>query len=124
VDTTPSTADRVEIPPDAFLRLTGQLWKLALAVILPWPAVIVGYLGFRRIAEEQSFTELLVWIGVPAATLAVLVALLASVRCPQCGARLLRPVMRDSDGLGALTRLLKATACTDCAYDPRSRRNG
>jgi len=45
-DVTPSTADRVEIP---FLRLTGQLWKLKLAVLLPWPAVFVGYCnGGRR----------------------------------------------------------------------------
>jgi hypothetical protein len=123
MDATPSTAERVEIPPDAFLRVTGQLWKLTLVGILPWPAIVVGYWGFRRIGEQQSVAELLVWIGVPAATLAILVILLASVRCPRCGLRLLRRVMRDPDGLGALTRLLKATVCADCGYDPRLRRN-
>jgi hypothetical protein len=62
MDATPSTADRVEIPPDAFLRLTGQLWKLKLALVLPWPAIFVGYWGFRQLVREQSFNYAVRWL--------------------------------------------------------------
>jgi hypothetical protein len=118
---TASINDRVEIPRDAFLRVTGQLWKLIVAsLILPWPAVAAGIWAFRRLGPDQSLDGVLAAIGAMAAIAALIVLLLASVRCPQCGARLVARVIWDPDGLGALTALLNSRACPACGHTPRN----
>ena len=112
--------DRVEIPRDAFLRTTGQLWKLAVAaVVLPWPAVLIGIWMLRRLGRE-SFSEVAVAIGAIAVIAALIVLLLASVRCPQCSTRLLSRAVRDPEGLVALTALRGARACPECGHTPRA----
>jgi predicted RNA-binding Zn-ribbon protein involved in translation (DUF1610 family) len=118
----PGPDDRVEIPQDAFLRTTRQLWKLIVAgLVLPWPAVLIGWWAFRQIGPDQSTGDLLVAIGAMAAIAAAIAALFASVRCPQCGGRLLRRLWSDPEGLNALTAFLKARTCPACGHDPRAR---
>ena len=114
-----SASDRVEIPPDAFLRVTGQLWKLVVAsLILPWPAVVTGIWIFRQLGSDQSIDGVPAAIGVMAAIAAVIVLLLASVKCPQCGTRLVLRVFRDPDGLQALTGMLNSRVCPQCGHRP------
>jgi len=116
-----SVNDRVEIPRDAFLRVTGQMWKLVLAgLILPWPAVAVGIWIFRRLGSEQSIEAVPAAIGVMAAIAAVIVLLLASVKCPQCSTRLVARVFRDPEGLQALTAMLNSRACPQCGHVPHA----
>jgi predicted RNA-binding Zn-ribbon protein involved in translation (DUF1610 family) len=111
--------DRVEIPSDAFLRMTGQMWKLVVAaLVLPWPAVLIGVWVFRRLGSEQSIDGVPTAIGVMAAIAAVIAILLASVRCPQCGTHLVMRAFRDPDGLQALTAMLNARACPQCGNRP------
>jgi len=113
--------DRVEIPPDAFLRATGQLWKLVLAgLILPWPAVVIGIWIFRQLGSDQSIDGVPAAIGVMAAIAAVIVLLFGSVKCPQCSTRLIVRVFRDPDGLNALTALLNTRACPQCGHVPHA----
>src|SRR5262245_38576477 len=113
--------DRVEVPRDAFLRTTRQLWKLTVAsVILPWPAVATGWWVFRHLGPEQSTTELTIAIGFMAAVAALIAMLLASVQCPACGVRLFLQAIRDPAGLNAVTALLAARTCPSCRYDPRA----
>lgn len=115
-----SPGDRVEIPPDAFLRVTGQLWKLVLAgLILPWPAVVTGIWIFRRLGSDQSIDAVPAAIGVIAAIAVAIVFLLSSVRCPQCSTRLVVRVFRDPDGLQALTAMLNTRACPQCGHRPQ-----
>ena len=116
-----SANDRVEIPPDAFLKVTGQLWKLVLAgLILPWPAVVIGIWIFRALGSEQPIDAVPAAIGVMAAIAAVIVLLLASVKCPQCSTRLVVRVFRDPDGLQALTAMLNSRACPQCGHHPQA----
>jgi DNA-directed RNA polymerase subunit RPC12/RpoP len=113
-----SAGDRVEVPPDAFLRVTGQLWKLVVAsLILPWPAVVTGIWIFRRLGSE-SIDGVPAAIGFMVAIAAVIVLLLASVKCPQCGTRLVLRVFRDPDGLQALTAMLNSRVCPQCGHRP------
>lgn len=115
-----SANDRVEIPPDAFLRVTGQLWKVVVAsLILPWPAVVTGIWIFRRLGSDQSIEGVPAAVGVMAAIAAVIVLLLASVNCPQCGTRLMLRVFRDPAGLQALTALLNSRTCQQCGHRPQ-----
>ncbi len=114
-----SASDRVEIPPDAFLRVTGQLWKLVVAaLVLPWPAVFAGIWVFRRLGPDQSLDGIPAAIGAMVAIAALIVLLLASVKCPQCSTRLVLRVFRDPDGLQALTGMLNSRACPECRRRP------
>jgi hypothetical protein len=115
-----SANDRVEIPSDAFLRVTGQLWKVIVAsLVLPWPVVVTGIWVFRRLGPDQSLDGVLAAIGAMAAIAALIVFLLASVRCPHCRARVLSRVIWAPDGLGALTGLLNSRACPACGHVPK-----
>jgi len=111
--------DRVQIPPDAFIRTTRQLWKLLVAgLVLPWPAVAIGWWSFRHLGPEPPTLWSVGAVGAMAAIAAFIVMLLASVRCPACGVRLLQRAMRDPAGLNALTALLKDRTCPACGLDP------
>jgi len=115
-----SLNDRVEIPQDAFVRVTNQLWKLVVAaLVLPWPAVATGIWIFRQLGSDQPIDGVPVGIGIMAAIAALIVFLLASVRCPHCQARLLSRVIWDPDGLRALTALLNARSCPQCGHRPQ-----
>ena len=113
--------DRVEFPQDAFLRKTRQLWKLTVAtLILPWPVVVIGWWTFHHLGPDQSDSSLVIAIGAMAAIAALIVALLASVQCPACEARLMKRAVQDPDGLNALTRLLKVRTCPVCGRNPQA----
>jgi|SoiMetStandDraft_2_1073263.scaffolds.fasta_scaffold524208_1 hypothetical protein len=111
--------ERVEVPKDAFVRKTGQLWKLIVGgFILPWPAVAIGLFTFRRIGRDQPTSEFVTGIAAMVAIAALMAFLLASIRCPRCSTRLLWDVFRHPDGLNALVDLLKARSCPKCGYTP------
>jgi len=112
--------ERVEVSRDAFLRTTGQLWKVIVAaLILPWPAVAIGLWEFRQLGTDQSDMEAVVAIGAMCAIAASIMLLLFSVRCPQCHTRLLLKVMRAPEGLDALTAFLNSHQCIECGFNPR-----
>ena len=50
--------DYIEVPPDALVRTSGQLWKLIVGTIaIPLPTLFLG-LGFlRRIGPDQPRSE-------------------------------------------------------------------
>ena len=105
------------------MRRNRGFWKgergAALPIVLAVPATIVGYRSLTGIGPDQSMREFLASVGVMAAALAIDGLLLAAVRCPHCGSRLLGRAIWHSDGLAALTTLLKSPVCVECSYDPR-----
>lgn len=110
--------DRVAVPRDAFLRTTGQIWKLVLGgVVLPVVGAAVG--GRDLLQTDRAST-----VGFAATVVALILVLaavavvLGSVRCPRCRARLMADATRDPEGLGALTRLLQRRTCPTCGYAP------
>ncbi len=113
-------AERVEFSPDAFLRTTGQLWKVIIAaLILPWPAVAIGFWEFRQLGTDQSDMEAIAVIGAMCAIAAMIWTLLFSIRCPRCHTRLLVRVMRAPEGLDALTAFINSRQCIECGFKPR-----
>jgi DNA-directed RNA polymerase subunit RPC12/RpoP len=116
----PTTTDRVEVPRDAFLRTTGQLWKLVVAgVVLPWPAVALGFWALRRIRPNQPLSEVGFAVGAEVILAASIALLVISVKCPRCDTRLLVRAFRDPAGLAAITALLGVRTCPNCGHDPR-----
>jgi hypothetical protein len=115
----PGLANRVDVPTDSFLRRTRQLWKLVVAgLVLPWPALAAGWITLSRIGPDQSLGEWAVGLGVIAATAVTMVGLLAAVRCPSCGARLMARVVRAPDFHMAAAVLLGTRVCPWCRWDP------
>lgn len=107
-------AQKVVCPPDAFIRATGQLWKLVIGgVVLPISMTIAGLV--TRPAQSASFAPL-VWIISGAIAI---VLLLASVSCPRCRRRLVTDVFRAPDGNAAITRFLATRTCPSCGHDPQ-----
>ncbi len=111
----------VAIPADAFLRATGQMWKLRLAPLVPWPALVVGFRALRNIGAGQSTREYLADVAVIGATAAMLLILMASIRCPRCRVRLFGLALWSRERLDGLVALLNSTACTACGFVPGSR---
>ena len=51
-------SDKVEVPKDAFLRRTSQLWKLIVgALVLPLPTALWGWWCLRSIRADQPTSE-------------------------------------------------------------------
>jgi hypothetical protein len=110
-------ADRVECPPDAVIRSTGQLWKLVLSgIVLPFPLVALSLRFLRRIGPAQSTAEVVVSLGALVLGAMLIAGLLISVRCPGCGARWMRRVFGSSEGSLAIAELLNARQCPDCGF--------
>ena len=117
----PPAPDRVQVPPDAFLRRTRQLWKLVIgAVVLPLPLVALGLRTLHRITSDQPLGEVLLALTILAGGNLTIIALLASVRCPQCRVRLLKAPFQSPRGFDALTALLAARSCPACGFYPPS----
>jgi hypothetical protein len=116
-----SAGDRVEIPPDAFVRVTGQMWKLVLGgLVLPWPAIVIGVWFFRQLGSVEAIETLRPAIAAMALIAAAILFLFGSVKCPQCSTRLVVRVFKDPDGLNALTGLLNMRACPQCGHVPQT----
>lgn len=112
-------ADRVEVPRDAFLRRTGQLWKLVVgALVLPLPTAVWGWWYLRSIRSDQPTSETVAGLGVLVVGALIIVSLLASVRCPKCRGRLVKRVMQAPEGADAITSFLKLRSCPSCGYAP------
>jgi hypothetical protein len=115
--TTVNDDERIQIPPDAILRTTGQLWKLVLAgLVLPLPTALLALWLLRRIGPDQSSMEAIVGTAVLVGTAGTIALLFWSVRCPGCGVRWVRRVFADPDSTGAITRFLKMRSCPACAF--------
>lgn len=109
--------EHVEIPPDAILRTTRQLWKLVVAgLVLPFPTALLAFWFLRRLGPDQSAAAMIAGIAVVSAAAGLIAWLLWSVKCPRCGTRWVRRLFADPDGAGALTRFLKMRSCPECAY--------
>jgi hypothetical protein len=107
----------VEIPPDAVLRLSRQLWKLVMAgIVLPVPTALFAFRFLHRIGPEQTPGEVRVGLSLLLASAAAIAWLLISVRCPNCRVRWMRRVFADPRGTRALTQFLNMRACPDCSY--------
>ena len=107
----------VEIPADALLRTTGQLWKVVVAgLVLPFPTTLLGLWLIRRIGPDQTWAELIA--GMLALTVAagLVVLLLSSIKCPRCGMRWVRRIVAESDALSALTGFLQMRSCPECGF--------
>jgi hypothetical protein len=112
-----TSANRVEIPPDALLRTTGQLWKVVGAgLVLPLPTTFLGLWLIRSIGPDQTFTELVLGITGLIAAAGLIVFLLWSITCPQCGMRWVRRIVADTDALSALTGFLQMRSCPACGF--------
>jgi hypothetical protein len=112
-------SDKVEIPKDAFLRSTGQMWKLILgAIVLPIPTALWGLQYLRKIRPDQPTSELVGGLAVLIAGALLIAGLLASVRCPKCHVRLVWKVFQAPEGLDAITSFLKLRSCPACGYVP------
>ena len=111
-------SDKVVCPPDAFIRVTGQLWKLVVGgIVLPIPLALLAMRGLRQ-ASSGSLSDFMPTIGVLLGGAIVLVIVLASVACPRCRRRLLRDVFSAPDGNAAITAFLARRTCPSCGYDP------
>jgi hypothetical protein len=113
------SADKVEIPQDAFVRRTKQLWKLVVGgLVLPLPVALWGWRSLHSIRPEQSVGEAVAEIAILLAGAAAIVALFASVRCPRCRVGLVMRLVRAPEGLDAITSFLKQSTCPACGYEP------
>jgi uncharacterized membrane protein YcjF (UPF0283 family) len=112
-------SDRVEVPKDAFLKRTGQLWKLVVAaLVLPLPTAVWGWWCLRSIRSDQPTSEAVACLAVLVAGALIIVSLLASVRCPQCRVRLVKRILQAPEGVDAITSFLKQRSCPSCGYLP------
>jgi hypothetical protein len=110
--------EKVVCPPDAFIRTTGQLWKLVVGgIVLPIPLALLAMRGLRQ-APSESLSDFLLTIGVALGGAIAIVLVLASVACPRCRRRLLRDVFSAPDGAAAITAFLARRTCPSCGYDP------
>jgi len=114
-----SGSDRVEIPKDAFLKRTGQLWKLVVGtLVLPLPTVLWGWWCLRSIRPDQPTSEVVGGLAVLVAGALIIASLLASVRCPKCRARLVGRLLQAPEGADAITSFLRLRSCLSCGYVP------
>jgi len=112
-------SDRVEIPKDAFLRRTGQLWKLVVGgLVLPLPTALWGWRCMKNLRPDQPTSEMVGCVAVLVAGALIIVSLLASVRCPKCRVRLVRKTLQAPEGAEAITTFLKLRSCPSCGYVP------
>lgn len=108
-------SQKVVCPPDAFIRATGQLWKLVVGgIVLPIAVSLVALANLRQI-QSVRLSDLGLLVG---GALAV-VLVLASVACPRCRRRLLTDVFAAPDGNAAITGFLARRTCPSCGHDPR-----
>jgi hypothetical protein len=115
-------ADRVEIPNDAFLKRTGQLWKLVVGVlVLPLPTAVWGWWCMRSLRSDQPTSEAVVDLAVLVVGALLIVSLLASVRCPKCRTRLVKSVLRAPEGADAISSFLRLRSCPSCGYAPEGK---
>jgi uncharacterized membrane protein YcjF (UPF0283 family) len=113
-------SDRVEIPKDAFLRKTGQLWKIVVgALVLPLPTAVWGWWCLRSIRPDQPASEVVADLAVLVAGALSIVLLLASVRCPKCRTRLVTRILKAPEGTDAITSFLELRTCPSCGYTPQ-----
>ena len=111
------TTDRVTVPPNAFIRKTGQVWKLVVGtIVLPFVVVAIVLLQMRRL--DRPTAELLPWFGVVLVAIALIVGLLASIACPRCKQRLFWQVFTDPDSNAAITAFLSRRDCAKCGHTP------
>jgi hypothetical protein len=109
--------ERVQVPPDAILRTTGQLWKIVTAgLVLPLPTAVLAMWLLHRIGPDQSSTEAVGGTAVLVGATVTIALLFWSVRCPGCGVRWVRRVFADPDSTAAITRFLKMRSCPECAF--------
>jgi hypothetical protein len=109
--------ERVSVPPDAFIRKTGQVWKLVVGtIVLPFSIVAVALVQMRRL--DQPTSELLPWLAVVVVGLVLIVLLLASISCPGCKRRLFWRVFTDPDSNAAIATFLARRDCPNCGYTP------
>ena len=112
------TTDRVTVPPDAFIRKTGQVWKLVVGTIV-LPFTVAGVVLVRmQLGLDRPTPELLQWLAVVLVGLVLILAVLASVSCPSCKTRLFGDVFMDSDSNTAITTFLARRDCPECGYTP------
>jgi uncharacterized membrane protein YcjF (UPF0283 family) len=112
--------DRVEMQKDAFLRRTGQLWKLVVAgIVLPLPTAILGWRCLRAIRPDQPTSEWVTCIAVLAAAAVAVVVLMASIRCPSCRLRLVKRLMQAPEGADAIASFMSMRSCPSCGFVPR-----
>lgn len=104
---------------DAFLRRTGQAWKLVAVGI-----VAIGAVAFAlpRLSSATGDTaEFVVILGILIGALELIALMLHSIRCPQCRTRLFWAVFTDPQGEAALTSFLSRRDCAACGCTPGER---
>ena len=116
--------DYIEVPPDALVRTSGQLWKLVVGTIgIPLPAFLIGLRFLQRIGPDQSRSETVGTIGILFLAAASAGMLLWSVRCPSCRDPWVRRVMNEPDSLRAISRFLRMHTCPLCNHGARAGEN-
>ena len=111
-------SDRVEIPKDAFLKRTGQLWKLVVGGFLPIPLALWGFWCLGSMRSDQPTSEFVGCVAVLVAGMLIIASLFASVRCPKCKVRLVKKVMQAPEGANAIASFLGQRSCPSCGYVP------
>lgn len=113
--------DRVEIPSDAFLKRTGQLWKLVVGgLILPIPLALWGFRCLGSIRSDQPTSEFVSCVAVLLAGALIIAILFASVECPRCRVRLVKKVVQAQEGANAIASFLSRRSCPACGYVPEA----
>ena len=112
-----NSRNRVEIPRDAILRTTGQLWKVVLAgLVLPFPTTLFGLWLIRRVGPDQTLAELIAGFAILLAAAGAVALSLWSIKCPRCGMRWVRRIVGESDAISALTGFLQMRSCPACGF--------
>src|SRR5687768_6655909 len=94
----------LEIPKDALLKRTGQIWKLVLGgLILPLPTALWGWWCLQRIRPDQPTSEVVGCLAVLVAGALIIASLFAAVRCPKCRVRLVKRLLQAPEGADAIT---------------------
>ncbi len=107
-------SQKVVCPPDAFVRATGQLWKLVVGgIVLPIAVSLVAVSSLRQI-QSVRLSDLGLLVGGAIAVVLVL----ASVACPRCRRRLLTDIFVAPHGNAAITGFLARRTCPSCGHDP------
>jgi uncharacterized membrane protein len=102
----------------SYIKATGQLWKLAL-FLLVMPVTGLALITLAMSSLLDGHADVSVWLiilGILFSMGGYVVGGL-TVRCPQCGARLLWRAVRESSHREWLSRLMTLERCPFCLHN-------
>jgi hypothetical protein len=102
--------------PKGLIETTGQMRTLYAGV---WMAGLMGFLVLSIVLySDQTSLDFVVILAALLAAVIVAVWVNFSVRCPNCGARLLWMAIRGQPASNWMSWLITQTACPVCSFEP------